>query len=193
MTLRCEEGSYRRDLWPIAAAILIAISGCSTSEPPVRSASPSVIDGGPTTPAPVSPEPEASSSGTPFGCLPAETQGDRLPGLVFDLTDDPSDGWSVLRLTNYGPEPLVFEVGDVGIARMASTTEAATALDADSSRDGFEVRLESGATLTFDVAIDTSTAPCDDRRTATSFSPILAVAIDGEPLPHPLVGSTWRS
>ena len=129
----------------------------------------------------------------PFGCLPAATQSEQFTGLLFDLTDDPRDGETVLRLTNNGTAPLAFTVGDVGIAWIASTTESASALNADSARDGFDVALAAGETMTYEVPVVTGTTRCDDRSDATSFAPILAVALDGEPVSHPLVGAGWRS
>lgn len=140
--------------------------------------------------APQQPSPSASAA-LPFGCLPPLSQ-ERLATFLFDLTDDPDDGRTVLRMTNSGADPLDLTVGDVGIRMLGSTDEAATDLDPDSVLDGFDARLEPGETRTFEVDIDMATVACTDRADAAAFAPILVAALDGEPLPHPVLGAAWR-
>lgn len=83
------------------------------------------------------------------------------------------------------------QTGD-GAEPLSSTDEAATDLDPESILEGFDARLEPGETRTFEVDIDLATVPCTDGEDATAFAPLLVVAVDGEPLPHPVLGAAWR-
>lgn len=132
-------------LIPSVTALLmppLALSGCGAPEPAL-----------PSPPASAQPAEDAESSspepstGTAFGCLPPTGQEEALPGFLFDITDDPYDGTTMLRMTNSGENDFSLSIGDVGLAALSAGPRAAASdLSQASSLDGTTLAIRAGET-----------------------------------------------